>query len=90
MTKKALKLFLAAALVCGGMAIAQKPVQNISAQRHPNLAAAQSLCVQAYEKIEAARKANDFDMQGHAQKAEELLAQASEELKLSAEAANKK
>lgn len=89
MTKKAPKLLLAIALLCGGIAIAQKPAQNISAQRHPNLAAAQSLCVQAYEKIEAARKANDFDMQGHAQKAQELLQQASQELKQAAEAANK-
>ncbi|MGB8888303.1 MAG: hypothetical protein WCC87_16360 [Candidatus Korobacteraceae bacterium] len=90
MTKKARNLLLAAALICGGIAVAQMPVQNISAQRHPNLAAAQSLCVQAYEKIEAARTANDFDMQGHAKKAQQLLVQASEELKLSALAANQK
>ena len=33
----------AAALICGGVAVAQKPVENISGKKHPNLAAAQRL-----------------------------------------------
>jgi hypothetical protein len=41
------------------------------------------------EKITAAQEANEFDMNGHAAKAKELLDQASRELKLAAEAANK-
>jgi hypothetical protein len=67
---------------------AQKPVRNISGVRHPNLAAAQTLLVQAYEKIVAAQKANEWDLGGHAQKAKGLIDQASAELKLAAEASN--
>ena len=79
-----------AILLCGGMVMAQKPARNISPARHPNLAAAQRLCVQAYQKITAAQEANEFDMNGHAAKAKELLDQVSNELKLAAETANRK
>jgi F0F1-type ATP synthase membrane subunit b/b' len=68
---------------------AQKPVRNISRERHPNLAAAQRLSQQAYEKIVLAQKANEWDLGGHAEKAKHLLEQANDELKLAAEAANK-
>ena len=79
----------AAALICGGVVVAQKPVENISGKKHPNLAAAQRLSQQAWGKIAAAQQANEWDMQGHAAKAKELLDQVNQELKLSAEAANK-
>jgi hypothetical protein len=75
-------------LVIGGVAVAQKPKSNISGARHPNLNAAQQLSRQAWDKIVAAQKANEWDMQGHAQKAKELLDQVNNELKLAAEAAN--
>ena len=77
-------------LVFGGVAIAQRPRENVSGARHPNIAAAQRLCQQAWQRIEAAQQANEFDMQGHAQKAKELLDQANRELKLAAETANRK
>ncbi len=77
-------------LVIGGAAFAQKPARNVSAARHPNIAAAQRLARQAYEKIVAAQQANEFDLGGHAQKAKELLDQANNELKLAAETANKR
>jgi hypothetical protein len=80
---------LAAALIGGGVAVAQKPVDNVSGKRHPNLAAAQRLSQQAFEKIKAAQEANEWDMDGHAAKAKELLDQVNQQLKLSAEAANK-
>src|SRR5438874_198810 len=51
--------FLCLALL-GGSAIAKEPVRNVSAKKHPNIAAAQKLVVQAYNKIEAAQKANEF------------------------------
>ncbi|HTZ33647.1 MAG TPA: hypothetical protein VMH31_14400, partial [Methylomirabilota bacterium] len=57
--------------------------------KHPNLAAAQRLSTEAYEKIKAAQEANEWDMQGHAQKAKDLLEQVNNELKLAAEKANK-
>jgi hypothetical protein len=41
------------------------------------------------EKIVAAQQANDWDMGGHAQKAQELLDQVNRELKEAAEAANR-
>ena len=80
---------LGAALVCGGFAVAQKPVDNVSGKKHANLAAAQRLSTQAYEKVTAAQQANEWDMNGHAAKAKELLEQVNNELKLAAEAANK-
>ena len=78
------------ALLFGSLVYAQmKPVENINAKRHPNLAAAQRLCDQAFEKIQAAQGANEWDMSGHAAKAKELLDQAGRELKQAALAANK-
>ncbi len=89
MTKsRVVTVVVAFLLVVGGYALAQ-PKQNVSPGRHPNLAAAQRLSTQAYEKIIAAQEANEWDMQGHAQKAKNLLEQANNELKQAAQAANK-
>lgn len=76
-------------LAVGGVAVAQKPVRNVSGARHPNIAAAQRLCAQAFQRIVDAQHANEFDMEGHAQKAKDLLDQANNELKQAAEAANR-
>lgn len=75
-------------MIIGVVALAQPPARNISGKRHPNLAAAQRLSQQAYQKIIAAQQANEWDMQGHAQKAKELLDQANNELRQAATAAN--
>jgi len=56
--------------------------------RHPNLRAAQDLINQAYDRITAAKAANEWDMGGHAAKAKDLLDQAKREIRLAAEAAN--
>ncbi len=80
---------LGAVLLCGGVVLAQKPAQNVSPKRHPNLAAAQRMCANAYQKVIAAQQANEWDMQGHAAKAKDLLDQADKELKQAAGAANK-
>ena len=77
------------AILVGGLALAQRPKENVSPRRHPNLAAAQRLSQQAWQKIADAQKANEWDMGGHAQKAKELLDQVNNELKLAAEAANR-
>ena len=69
-------------------AVAAPPVDNVSARKHPNLAAAQRLSTQAYEKIVAAQQANEWDMAGHAQKAKDLLDEVNRELKAAAETAN--
>jgi hypothetical protein len=83
-----LAAILSAGLVAGGFAFAQ-PERDINPGRHPNLAAAQRLIDQAYGKITAAQQANEFDMHGHAAKAKDLLDQASRELKMAAEDANR-
>lgn len=80
---------LAMVLLFGGFLFAQRPERDVSGRRHPNLAAAQRLCAQAFQRITAAQEANEFDMNGHAQKAKELLDQANHELKEAAEAANR-
>jgi len=89
MSKSFVVILLAITLLLGGIAIAQKPVENVNPNRHPNLAAAQRLSQQAYQKVIAAQEANEWDMNGHAQKAKELLEQANQELKEGAQAANK-
>jgi hypothetical protein len=80
---------LAVALICGGVAVAQKPADNVGGKRHPNLAAAQRLSQQAYEKVTAAQQANEWDLDGHAAKAKDLLDQVNQQLKLAAQASNK-
>jgi hypothetical protein len=82
-------MLVAATVVLIGCAThAGRPVVDVSPRRHPNLAAAQRLCLQAYERIVAAQRANQWDMQGHAKKAKELLEEVNREIKLAAETAN--
>jgi hypothetical protein len=85
-------------ILCTGLAFAAPPAQggnmkapahNVSGKLHPNLSAAQRLVEQAFNKINAAQEANEFDMGGHAAKAKTLIDQANSELKQAAEAANK-
>ena len=89
MRKFATQSLLAAALLCAAIGIAQQPPQNVDAKQHPNLAAAQKLCDEAYQKVIAAQQANNRDMGGHAEKAKQLLAEASQELKQAASADDK-
>ena len=77
-----------ALLMAGATAVSGGPVKNVSTHRHPNLAAAQKLSKQAYDKLVAAQVANEWDMGGHAEKAKQLLEQVNNEIKLAAEAAN--
>ena len=86
--KKTLISALTVLVLTGGFALAGRPARNVGGGRHPNLAAAQRLVREAFEKIAAAQKANEWDMNGHAQKAKELLDQVNAELKEAAEAAN--
>ncbi|MBF0544031.1 MAG: hypothetical protein HQM08_06350 [Candidatus Riflebacteria bacterium] len=89
MDKKIIIGVIFSLLLASGLVFAAKPVRNVNKKHHPNIAAAQKLAQQAFEKISQAQKANEWDMNGHAQKAKELLEQANNELKLAAEAANK-
>src|SRR5579872_3308430 len=75
--------------LAASIALAAPPVENVSAKRHPNIAAAQRLSEQAFQRISAAQQANEFDMDGHAAKAKDLLDQVNRELKAAAESANR-
>ena len=56
---------------------------------HPNIIAAREHAQMAIEKLKAAQAANEYDMGGHAAKAERLLREAEEQMRLAAEAANR-
>jgi hypothetical protein len=66
------------------------PVQNVDPARHGNLAAAQQLVVQAFQRLSDAQYANDNQLGGHVMRAKELLREANNEIKLAAEAANRR
>ena len=91
MTKNGvLTAVLGSLLTLGGMALAQRPKENIDPARHPNLAAAQRFTQQAWDKMAAAQQANEWDLGGHAQKAKEALDVADREMKLAAQASNRR
>lgn len=72
-------------LVAGGYAMGQ-----VNGGRHPNLAAAQRYCAQAQGALRAAQHANEYDMGGHAAKAEQLLNDAYHEIGQAASMANRR
>ena len=85
-----LLIVMGIALLCATTLTAQRPPENVSPKRHPNIAAAQRFVEQAFNRITAAQEANEFDLGGHAAKAKELLDQVNKELKLAAETANRR
>lgn len=70
-------LLLAGALVAGPM------------HGHPRLRAAHNKIKQAIVAMEMAQKANDYDMDGHAAKAEQLMREAEREISLADVAADR-
>ncbi|TPE63087.1 hypothetical protein FJQ54_04370 [Sandaracinobacter neustonicus] len=88
---KTAKITLALALLAtAGGAFAQEPVQNIDPSRHGNLAAAQDLVRQAYDRLSVAQRENGNNLGGHAEKAKALLQQANIEIRRAADAANQR
>jgi hypothetical protein len=85
-----LVLLAAAATLFVCAVSAQVPVQNVDPARHGNLAAAQQLVVQAFQRLSDAQYANDNQLGGHVARAKELLREANNEIKLAAEAANRR
>lgn len=79
-----------AAFVLSTALNAQEPVRNIDPARHGNLAAAQDLVRQAFNRITEAQQDNRYNLGGHAERAKELLRQANEQIKKAAEAANRR
>ena len=88
MKKLVAAVVLGLSVVVAGVAVAKSPVKDVSAKKHPNIAAAQRLVDQAWEKVTAAQKANEYDLGGHAAKAKDLLEQANTELKEAAKESN--
>ena len=79
---------LAALLTLGGVAVAQKPVENIDPHKHPHLAAAQHHIVQAFQEAELAKTDNHEELGGHDERALTHLVAADHELADAAEYAN--
>jgi hypothetical protein len=63
----------ATAIFASTLVNAQGPALNVDPNLHPHLAAAQDFARKAYERIADARRANDWDANGHANKAMDLL-----------------
>lgn len=83
------KTVLALTLVAApALAAVRVPVQNVDSSRHGNLAAAQALVRQAYDRVGIAQSDNDDKLGGHAMRAKDLLVQANDEIKLAADAAD--
>ena len=78
--------FLVIGIVSTGMVVYAVDV----GPRHGNLRAAQKLIERAINKVSDAQAANEFDMEGHAARAKDLLNHAYDEIKLAAMAANRR
>jgi SOS response regulatory protein OraA/RecX len=78
--------FIVIVLMSTGIAVDAVDVSR----HHGNLRAAQRLIEKAIDKVTAAQVANEYDMEGHAARAKELLDRAYDEIKLSAMAANRR
>lgn len=89
-SRSKLALLAAVAAVTACAVSAQMPTQNIDPERHGNLAAAQRLVVDAFERLSDAQEANRYHLGGHVGRAKDLLRQANEEIKLAAETANRR
>ena len=81
---------LATVVAASGLAVSLATQLAVAAgDRHPNLTAAQADLANATSHIGTAQTANEFDMGGHAANAKSLIAQASEQIRLAREDANK-
>ena len=75
-----------AAGLCLSALLLASPV--LAKPKHPNINAAHNAIKNAIVKLTAAQVANEYDMQGHAAKAKELLEQAEKEVAQAREAAD--
>ncbi len=80
-TNKVIRLLFVLALVCTGVAYAaQAPTNTVNGKLHPNLYNANVAITNAFNLLTVAQQQNDFDMQGHAVNAKNLLLQANKEV----------
>lgn len=75
---------LTAALVCGGVVLAQAPMVRIN-PRYPALVQAQQHIDAAYGQLDAAQRQHRDRLGEHAERAKQLLAQADKELAAASE-----
>ena len=71
-------VIVAAVVACLGFTagVSERPKHS----EYPNIAAVQKLIMKDIKRIDAAQKANEFELGGHAAKAKDLLTQAEAEL----------
>lgn len=86
------KMILVGSVVCtslifGCASYADQPQVDIG-DRHGNLRGAQEHILQAWRLVGDAQRDNNSHLGGHAERAKELLSQASEELRAAADFAN--
>jgi hypothetical protein len=86
--KRLINIIVCVALSSIGVMLAQDPALNVDKNKHPNLAGAERLVIEANGYIKNAQLDNRYDMHGHATKARQLLVQVNQELQLAAEDAN--
>ena len=79
---------LCAVFALSAVLFAQQGPRVTVGEKHGNMRSAQEYIQQAWLKVDEAQKDNRYNLGGHAGRAKELLAQESEEIKLSAETAN--
>ena len=91
MNSRFLKGFVVGILVASMLSVSVTVFsQQVSRERHPNLAAAQQLIERALSRLSDAQNANEFDLAGHAARAKLLLDQAYGEIRLAAGASNQR
>jgi hypothetical protein len=82
------RLILVAGLAMAATLAIAQTVQNVDPSRHGNLAAAQSLIAQAYQRMTEAQQSNNYELGGHAARARQLLNEAATEIGLAAATAD--
>jgi hypothetical protein len=82
------KMFACSLALAASVTFAQEPAQNIDSYRHGNLASAQTMVREAYDKVSDAQQANNGQLDGHAARAKELMREANDEIKMAAIVAN--
>jgi hypothetical protein len=83
-------IFAGAALLAGCLTREVLPTVDVDAARHANLASAQVLVRDAWQKVDDAQVANGHALGGHAARAKDLLVQAGTELSLAADVADRR
>jgi len=82
------RIVIVAGLVTAATIAVAQTVQNVDPSRHGNLAAAQTLIAQAYERMTMAQQSNNYELGGHAARAKQLLSEAANEIGLAAATAD--